>query len=248
MGTIISIANHKGGVGKTMTAHNLSAAMSLLGKKVLLVDLDPQVNLTVRCNAASQQNILLFFAGKAIIPTQLSENIDIIPGSEDLDNIALQMSTDPQRSSILLKKILAIFQNKYDYIIIDSAPGSSLLLVNALVACDEVIVPIADKDSILGARKLTKIFKANKISPKGHYLLTKFDSRTSVNKEIKSLLISKSASSLYHTYIRQTEALNRAACQSKDIFNYDIKSNGADDYMNLAKEICGSIADEDMPF
>ena len=110
-----------------------------------------------------------------------------------------------------------------------------------------MIVPIADKNSILGAKKLTKILSANQVQPIGHYLLTKYDGRLSIARDIKAKLSTESGKALYHTIIRQTEALNQAACASISIFDYDKKSNGAEDYLALAKEIIGE-KDRDMPF
>lgn len=237
MGKIISIVNVKGGVGKTMTAHNLGTAISMLGKKMLLVDMDPQMNLTTRCSATGTPSVLNIFIGGSIEPKKLDENLFIIPGAEELDSIELEMAKNQERSVSLLKWELEKLRSEYDYIFIDSISRVSLLLVNVLVASDEVIVPIADKDSIRVTAKLIKIFKANGIAPQLHYLLTKFDSRISVDKSIKELVVSKSGSAFYNTIIRQTEALNRASCLSKSIFEFDKKSNGADDYMSLAKEI-----------
>ena len=122
--------------------------------------------------------------------------------------------------------------------------------MNALVACDEVIVPIANAQSIKGAKKLTKIFAANNIKPIGHYLISMYDNRQSLDKSIKQQLTAKNSSVLYHTIIRMNAALAKATASKFDIFSYDSKSYGAEDYMNLAIEITGvnSLEDEDMPF
>ena len=251
MGKIISIVNHKGGVGKTMTTQNLGAALALCGKKVLMIDIDPQCNLTNQCEAGNYQPTItdiLYDDSVSVTPKELSENYYIIPATESLDEVNIDMGEmDDKESIVALKNILYRIKDEYDYILVDCAPGSSLLMVNAIVASDEMIVPSADKNSILGAKKLTRILTANKVQPVGHYLLTKYDGRLSVARDIKSKLSTESGKSLYHTIIRQTEALNQAACYSTNIFEYDKRSNGAEDYMSLAKEI---IADKepDMPF
>lgn len=251
MGKIISIVNHKGGVGKTMTTQNLGAALALCGKKVLMVDIDPQCNLTTQCNASEHQPTIanIMYDDKIpIVPMVLRENYHIIPAEESLDEANIDLGNMEYKESIVvLRDVLYKKKDEYDYILIDCAPGSSLLMVNAIVASDEMIVPIADKNSILGAKKLTKILSANQVQPIGHYLLTKYDGRLSIARDIKAKLSTESGKALYHTIIRQTEALNQAACASISIFDYDKKSNGAEDYLALAKEIIGE-KDRDMPF
>ena len=110
-----------------------------------------------------------------------------------------------------------------------------------------MIVPIADKFSITGAKKLTQILRANNKKIRGHYLLTK-QTKFGVSKQIREMLTAQSPESLYHTYIRQCEDLNKAAALSSTIFDYAPKSHGAEDYMSLAKEILGAHKDNEMPF
>ena len=183
-----------------------------------------------------------------IVPMELAKNYHLIPAAESLDEANIELGDmEYNESVVVLKEAIYKKKDEYDYILIDCAPGSSLLMVNAIVASDEMIVPIADKNSILGAKKLTKILSANQVQPVGHYLLTKYDGRLSVARDIKAKLASESGKALYHTIIRQTEALNQASCFSTNIFEYDKRSNGAEDYMALAKEIIGE-KDSEMPF
>ena len=252
MGKIIAIANQKGGVGKTMTSQNLGAALALCGKKVLLIDFDPQCNLTTQAiQEANVPNISkILNEDLKPVPQEVQENLFIVPGAEALDEDALNLAAmDINEASFVLKSAIKGIKKDFDYILIDSAPGSSMLMVNSITAADVILVPIADKNSINGAKKLSKIIKTYKVKAKGYYLLTRFDQRLAIHKEIRNLLISKNRDSLFFTAIRQSEALNQAACQGMDIFRFNKRSHGAEDYMDLAKEILASDnADEDMPF
>jgi len=252
MARIISIVNHKGGVGKTMTTHNLGAALALCKKKVLIVDMDPQCNLTAHTMTSDYHpNIseIMNDDNINIVPKVLEKNLSILPGAESLDedNIALG-DMEIEDACVVLKLAINKVRDNYDFILIDCAPGSSMLMVNAIVASDEMIVPIADKDSVMGAKKLTKILGAYNVKPIGHYLTTQYDSRLTVSKELRATMAAESPKALYHTIIRKTEALNQAACANMTIFEFDKRSNGAEDYMNLAKEVIGSKKNKELPF
>ena len=160
----IAVTNHKGGVGKTMTTFNLGAALAELGEKVLLIDSDGQCNLTMQSGAnvegASNLSTYLNDDDVEIKPVSINENLWIIPGStaldEDAHNIELSIEDDINGATHYLADILKKIENSYNYILIDSAPGSGAILVNVIVAADKLIVPIADKFSITGAKKLTR--------------------------------------------------------------------------------------------
>jgi chromosome partitioning protein len=164
----------------------------------------------------------------------------------DSHNIELSIEEDAGATKYMSEWLEKV-KGEYDYVIIDSAPGSGAMLVNVIVAADELIIPIADKFSIPGAKKLTQIIRANNKEVRGHYLLTK-QTKWGVSKQIKELLLTQAPENLYHTAIRQCEELNKAAACGMSIFDYNPKCNGAEDYMALAKEINKGTKDKDMPF
>ena len=255
MAVRIAITNHKGGVGKTMTTFNLGAALAKLGEKVLLVDSDGQCNLTMQSGAniegISNLSTYLNDDNVEILPAKIYENLWIIPGStaldEDAHNIELSIEDDVKGATHYLSDILSRVDSEYDYILIDSAPGSGAILVNVIVAANRLIVPIADKFSIAGAKKLTQIIKANHKNIEGKYLLTK-QTKFGVSRQIKEMLTTQSPNALFHTTIRQCEDLNKSAALSQSIFDFSPQSNGSDDYMSLAREIIGRQTDEEMHF
>lgn len=194
----ITVVNHKGGVGKTMTTANLGAALAVLGKKVLLVDSDSQCNLTSQCIDDVKVPTLHEYLNDddiRIQPQEISGNLFIIPGSSQLDednnNIVLSVEDDADAATHYIDSILKRVEGDYDYILVDSAPGSGAMLVNVIVAADELLVPIADRFSISGAKKLTQIIRANKKSIRGHYLLTR-QTNYGLYRQIKELLTAQS--------------------------------------------------------
>lgn len=248
---IISIINHKGGVGKTMTAHNLGAALALMKKKVLLVDFDPQCNLTSRCgiNPADEHVTISSYLHddeQEFLLKNLNKYLFLIPGDDALDADSMEMAAmdDPKEAVNLLKNILDRVGEGFDYILVDGAPGSGMLMLNALYAADEIIIPMSDKDAMMGVSKIGKLIKANNLRLKAHYLITRHDSRLSLCNELRDCLISECPELTYHTIIRNTEALRQSGCNGMDIFQYAPKSNGAADYKSLAKEIAGRRSKE----
>lgn len=244
---IVSIINHKGGVGKTMTTLNLGAALALKKKRVLLVDFDPQCNLTDHCGITPDSETktisdYLYDDELPIVPIELSKNLHLLPSAETLDQDSINMGAmeDTKAAIVLLKEILDRVGEGYDYILIDCAPGSGMLMLNSVAASNEMIIPIWGKDSLKGVTKISNIMKANNFSIKARYLLTIYDNRLSVDREIKDYLISSCPELVFHTIIRRNAALDQAACNNMNVFQYAPKSNGALDYMSLAQEISGT--------
>lgn len=244
MANIIAIANHKGGVGKTTSTQNIGAALSNKGKKVLLVDLDPQGNLSDAFGhdevETSIYDALLEKAELPIIP--IVKNLDLVPSSLDLSVAEIELSGKTGREYVL-KDLIDDVADKYDYVLIDCPPSLGLLTINALTACKEVYIPLdAQYFSMKGLDKLIFIInqikkRLNKTVEITGVFLTQFDGRVVVNKNVAEMVENSFQKKLFKSRIRRNVALVEAPIENQDIFTYAPKSNGAKDYLELAKEI-----------
>ena len=245
----ISIANQKGGVGKSTTAINLSVALALKGKRVLLVDMDPQgattVGLGLRNANPTIYNVILDEAEieEAIVHTQI-EGLELIPSNIALSGAEIELSSQIGREYILRNK-LAKIKDKYDYVIIDTPPSLGILTMNSLVASDEVIIPIqAEYYALEGIGLLLKAIKLVRerlgipLEIRG-FLITMFDKRTNLSKEVKEEVKKIFGEKVFRTMIPRNVKLAEAPSHGKPIFLYAPDSRGAKAYMKLAEEVDG---------
>lgn len=244
MSLIISLLNHKGGVGKTTSAINIGAALVKLGKKVLLVDLDPQANLTVSLGIPRQKvTIYENMRGEAEIqPFIVKEGFHVVSSSLDLSGAEMELINEAGREYIL-RELFEPLKEEYDYIIIDCPPSLGLLTLNALTTSNYVVVPMQTEFLALqGLAKIKQItdkvrFRLNKNLQIGGVIATMYDNRKVLNRDILSTIIKYFGDKVFKTMIRENVSLAEAPSQHKDIFDYAPSSNGADDYLKLAKEM-----------
>ena len=236
---IISVLNHKGGVGKTTTVHNLGAALASMGKRVIMVDFDPQCNLTFHCSAKKQLNGIgsAMLNNNSVQPLNISDNLDLMPGNEYLDEIALTWGHKPEQHTNHVKGFIKTFKDKYDFILIDTAPGSSMLMVNSIFAADSLIIPICDIDSMHGASKIAQLVNRHKIHVSGHYLISRHDERMIISRQMYAAMTQQNKDAVFKTRIRSTEVIRQAAARCTDVISYAPKSRAAYDFTNLAQEI-----------
>lgn len=244
MSNIISISNHKGGVGKTTSAINIGAGLNKLKKKVLLIDLDPQANLSHSLGIIDQENnIYGALRGEyKAEPTNILKGLDLIPSTLDLSGAEVEMSGEAGREYIL-KEIIEPFKNSYDYIIIDSPPSLGLLTVNSFTASDQIYIPMqAQYLALQGLAKLMEITdkikkRLNKGLSIGGVFITQYDNRKVLNREVADIIAKHFKNEVFKTKIRDNVALAEAPTKGLDIFRYNSKSYGAEDYLSLSKEI-----------
>jgi chromosome partitioning protein len=244
MGKIFSLLNHKGGVGKTTSAINIGAGFVELGKKALLIDLDPQANLTLSLGATRpSQTIYEAIRGESeLLPVTVKENLDVVVSTLDLSGAEMELINEAGREFIL-RELFAPLREEYDYIIIDCPPSLGLLTLNALTSSDFVIIPLQTEFLALqGLAKIKQVIqkvklRLNKNLHIGGVIATMYDGRKVLNRDVVETIRKYFGELVFETMIRDTVALAEAPSQRKDIFEYNRNSAGAEDYLSLCKEI-----------
>ncbi len=245
----MSIANQKGGVGKTTSSVNLSACLAHLGNKVLLVDVDPQGNATsgTGVNKADVKNCIYNVlvedlpAEEVCIPTNV-DNLDIVPATIQLAGAEIELVPTISRE-IRLKKSLENLTEVYDYIIIDCPPSLGLLTLNALTASDTVIIPVqCEYYALEGLSQLLNTIRLvqkhlNKTLMIEGVLLTMLDARTNLGLQVIEEVKKYFQDKVYQTVVPRNVRLGEAPSHGQPIITYDPKSRGAEVYLELAKEV-----------
>lgn len=248
MGKIIAIVNQKGGVGKTTTAVNLAAGVGLAGKKVMLVDADPQGNSTSGFGINKKQvkttsYELLIGTGKlenAVVKTEF-KNVDVVPSSMDLAAAEVDLIEIEHREA-QLKMALAAAREKYDYIFIDCPPSLGLITINALNTSDTVLVPIQCEYFALeglsqlmaSVRQVKRLYNPT-LEIEG-IVLTMYDGRLNLTGQVVAEIKKYFANKLYKTVIPRAVRLSEAPSYGMPIQYYDKRSKGSEAYTDLAKE------------
>ena len=253
MGKIISLLNHKGGVGKTTSAINIGAGLVELGKRVLLIDLDPQANLTLSLGISRQKySIYEAVRGESeLVPYTVRENFDVVTSNLDLSGAEMELINEAGREFIL-RELFEPIRDEYDFIIIDCPPSLGLLTLNALTSSDYVFIPL--QTEFLALQGLTKIkqvidkvrFRLNKKLEIGGVIATMYDHRKVLNRDVVETIKKYFGKKVFNTLIRDNVALAEAPAQRKDIFSYQRSSNGAKDYLSLCKEIIERVDNFDL--
>lgn len=239
----IAFANHKGGTGKTTTAVNVAACLLSAGKRVLLIDLDPQANVTLHLGIdpgeTGRDVYSCFKAGKIQEPFNAA-GVSVIPATLDLAALEMELTAEAGRE-LVLKELISTARGKYDYILIDCPPALGLLTLNALTAANIVIIPV--QSEFLAVHGVTKIIDIiskvkRRLNPGLSFsvMVTRYSQNKVLNKNVLDA-IKQTYHAEYIGHIRENIAIAEAAAVGKSVVDYSPKSAGAADYQTLTKKI-----------
>lgn len=244
MKKIIAIINQKGGVGKTTTSINLSSGLAMKGKRILLIDLDPQAHSTIGLGIEPQSALNEVFLNKKkiedVILNSKVENLSIVPSHIRLDRVEQQLAPELFREAFLYNAIKSL---DYEFIVIDCRPTLGTLTINALYACDFIIVPceigryaLDGFSDLIETIENVKNHEAQDKQELIRILLTKYDSRNKVSNDWVLTQLDAYKSLIFQTIIRKNEAINQAHMAQEPIFIFKPDSSGAQDYQQLTEE------------
>jgi len=240
---IITITNQKGGTGKTTIAMNLGVALALMGRKMLLIDFDPQANLTYSFGIRKPKNTIVeVLQGKQTLQTILvkREGLDIAPSSSLLADLEVSIVNKIGREQLLRDRLKGL--KEYDYIFIDSPPSLSILTINALNAADEVLIPL--QMEILSLQGLSQLLKTidevksvlNERLKISGVIVSMYDGRRRLSGEVLNEIKNNLKEKVFNSVIRICVKITEAPSFAKSVLSYAPSSEGAVDYKNLAKE------------
>jgi chromosome partitioning protein len=246
---IIAITNIAGGVAKTTTAVNLGHAIGQTGKRVLIVDLDAQANSTTYIGTESKRFIAEALDDPRLFPETIgptkSLGVDLAHGSLDTAGVEMILAQQPASAATRLRKALRTIADRYDYVFIDAPPAPGILTINAIVAADEIVIPVETKPKALEGvgnmrALLSQIVDDPDLMPQGRpvgrYLATRYDGRTVLDRKCLEDLRANDTFSTFATVIRVNQKIPESYALQMSVIEYDPSSNGAADYIALSTE------------